>query len=378
MQRQDDRYEIGEEIARGAFGVVRSALDRETGRRVALKTPRRPDLSPGERERFLREARLAARLQHPGIVPVLDAGEIDGLPYFAMPLLDARPLRGPLPPDRAAAVVRDLAAALAWAHARGVVHRDLKPENVLVHEGRPLLADFGAARAADGLRVTGAGELVGTPAYMAPELLLGGARDAGPAADAWSLGVLAFELVAGRLPFEGRDFREFSARVLSGPAPPLPGAPRLAPWVARCLQRDPALRPSAAEIAAGLAAPARPRLLPAFGVAAALLAGLALPRTEPAPPGMVRLAGAWIDAVPVPPRPSGWSFLDAAAACLRRGARVPDAGEWEAAARAGLAGSLPEWTSTPGAGDARRILGGGPAREYPGSRRAAAGFRCAR
>jgi hypothetical protein len=443
------RYEILAELARGACGVIYRARDRELGREVALKTPRRGEDSLVARERFLREARLAARLEHPGIIPVLDAGVHEDRPYYVMPLLDGGPLRGPVPPAEACRLVRLVAEALAFAHERGVIHRDLKPANVLLLEGRPVLTDFGVARGESDVRVTEAGELVGTPAYMAPEVMEGRAREAGPAADLWSLGVIFYELLAGRLPFEGDSFLELSARALNGTAPGLRGFdPDLAGLVARCLARDPAERPGARELAARLSRwgrPARPRR--SVPPALALLSAAALaawPATrEPLPAGdMVRLPAGryalgdprlgrrsvdldafWIDREEAPRRASGWSFLEAAAWCLKRDKRLPTEEEWEAAAGATLfpwgtepvpaacagvaggnardvspagcrdmAGGLAEWTATPGAaGNDARVVRGGSREETPrqcstwerrelpaGSRRSFLGFRCAR
>jgi serine/threonine protein kinase len=253
------RYRVLGEFARGACGVVYRALDRDLDREVALKTPR-----PGERSRetllrFDREARLAARLTHPNLVPVLDAGTRRGRPFYVMPLLEGGTLRPPRPPGEVCRIGRGLASALAYLHARGVVHRDLKPANVMMCDGVPLLFDLGTARAPREPRLTRVGELLGTLEYLPPEGLQGRSLDAGPAADVWSLGILLVELLEGTPPFEGRSLLERGARALGDPRPPLPGVDRsVAAWIARCLDPDPSGRPNAGDLAEALRFPRAP------------------------------------------------------------------------------------------------------------------------
>jgi serine/threonine protein kinase len=205
-----DRYTIERELGRGGMATVYLAHDRRYDRPVALKLLR-PELAAilGA-DRFLREIRLTAQLQHPHILPLLDSGEADGLLYYVMPCVTGESLRqrltraGPLPPAEALAIVRAVAAALDYAHAAGVIHRDIKPENILLHEGEPMLADFGIAlarSAADSDRITGTGISIGTPAYMSPEQATAEALDR--RSDVYSLGCVLYEMLAGAPPFTG-------------------------------------------------------------------------------------------------------------------------------------------------------------------------------
>jgi eukaryotic-like serine/threonine-protein kinase len=233
------RYEIERPLGHGAMAVVDLARDEELGRNVALKRlaenlARDPDL----RERFLREGRLAARLGHPNIVRVYDVGEADGRPYIAMEHVDGETLadllarRGKL----SAAETEDLGAqaarALVAAHAAGLVHRDVKPQNLLLRrDGVLKLGDFGIAVGLEGTRLTMAGTVLGTAAYLAPEQARG--EHVTAAADVYALGLVLVEMLTGR--------PDRSARL--GRVPP-----HLAQIVRRCLATDPAARPSAAEL----------------------------------------------------------------------------------------------------------------------------------
>src|SRR5262245_14028734 len=165
MSEDFGRYEALQELARGASGIVYKARDRELDRVVALKVLRHLESGPAARERFVREARIAASLDHPNIVKILETGEHEGRLFFTMPLLEGAPLRGPMSPAEACRILERVARAAAHAHGRGVVHRDLKPANIVVCDGEPILTDFGVARAAAELCVTETGELLGTPAY---------------------------------------------------------------------------------------------------------------------------------------------------------------------------------------------------------------------
>jgi predicted Ser/Thr protein kinase len=222
------RYRLLGELGRGAMGTVYLAQDTQLDRRVALKVPRFTAADgPEIRQRFLSEARAAATIEHPNVCPVYDVGEIDGTPFLTMAYLQGEPLsrllEGPaLPQRRAASLVRQLTAALQAAHERGVIHRDLKPSNVLLTpRGRAVLLDFGLARRLrqDGARLTQSGQPLGTPAYMAPEQVAGAVGLIGPGCDVYALGVLLYQLLTGRLPFEG-SVAEILAQIMTQPPPP--------------------------------------------------------------------------------------------------------------------------------------------------------------
>ncbi len=227
-QNRVGRYVLLGQLGAGGMGVVYRAWDPSLARVVALKMLRgEPDRVL--RERFLREGRAAARLRHPGIVAVHDVGEEAGLPYLAMDLLPGGSLEGALaalaPEDLRGrvALVREVAEAVGHAHAQGIVHRDLKPENVLLEAGgRPVVTDFGLAKelSRDDAPLTQTGAVLGTPRYMSPEQA-GGLGTAGAAGDVFSLGVMLYEAIAGRPPFEGTSIPEILAKVIdANPQPP--------------------------------------------------------------------------------------------------------------------------------------------------------------
>src|SRR5918911_991983 len=250
----DGRYAVEARIARGGMATVYLALDRRLEREVALKVMH-PHLAddPQFTARFIREARAAARLPHPGVVAVFDQGEDRGLLYLAMEHLVGRTLRevlgelGVLTPGEALDVVEPALEALAAAHTAGIVHRDVKPENViLTDDGRVKVADFGLARAASALTST-SGVLMGTAAYMAPELIADGVADT--RSDVYAVGVLLFEMVTGRQPFSGAAPPRGAYRHgREGVPPPSSVVPRLPGpldvLVTTATARDPDRRPA--------------------------------------------------------------------------------------------------------------------------------------
>ena len=254
---------IVRELAGGGMARVFVARDRQLDRDIVVKVLQAEDGINAER--FMREMKLAASLQHPNIVPVLRAGATrSGLPWFTMPFIPGESLRArlatPPPLDEAVGILRDVAAALAYAHQAGIVHRDIKPENILLSEGMAMVADFGIARAIvdasasapdEGLtmegRLTKAGTLIGTPAYMAPEQAAG--ESVGTPADVYAWGVVAYEAITGAHPFAGRTSAQqlIVAHMTEKPnhiqhaAGALPG--HIAELVMQCLAKDPDRRP---------------------------------------------------------------------------------------------------------------------------------------
>ena len=206
-----DRYTVEREVGRGGMATVYLAHDLKHDRQVALKVLH-PELAASlGPERFLREIKVAARLNHPHIVPLHDSGQAGDLLYYVMPYVDGESLRQRLirekrlPLDEALEIARDVAAALDYAHRQGVVHRDIKPENVMMHEGEALVTDFGIAKAvtaAANENLTQTGSAVGTPAYMSPEQAAGESELDGRS-DVYSLGCMVYEMLSGSAPFTG-------------------------------------------------------------------------------------------------------------------------------------------------------------------------------
>jgi eukaryotic-like serine/threonine-protein kinase len=254
------RYRLAEQIGRGAMGTVWRARDELLDRDVAIKEVRLPlSVSEAEREnsyqRTLREARTAARLSHPGVAAVYDVVEELGRPWIVMELINGRSLDqiiaadGPLSPQGAAKVGSKVLAALAAAHQAGVLHRDVKPSNVLLtSDGRAVLTDFGIATAEGDPSLTQTGMVMGSPGFLAPERIRGGA--ATPASDLWSLGATLYAAVEGKGPYDrgGGAMTTLAAAVTEEPLPPVAGGP-LSPLLHALLNRDPAQRPSAAAAA---------------------------------------------------------------------------------------------------------------------------------
>jgi serine/threonine protein kinase len=267
------KYRLEARIGTGGFAIVFRGTHTELGRPVAVKIfrPQAGNDSAASLERFRHEGLTSSRVRHPNIVDVIDAGMAeDGIPYIAMELLDGRTLDAELdggrrlPLARIAAIAHPICLGLAAAHAAGVVHRDIKPENIFLHGERGFevvkLLDFGIAKVADTDRLaraqlTSTGDLVGSPHYMAPERLLG--EDCDASADVYSVGVILFKALAGRLPFEG-TLGEVVRRAVSGPPDDIrtlvPGLPAdTADGIMRALAHEPGKRPTAAELAAALA-----------------------------------------------------------------------------------------------------------------------------
>lgn len=245
-------YEVVGIVGSGGMGVVYKALQKGLDRLVALKVLR-PSVAdrPEAVRRLLAEARAAARLQHPHIVPIHEVSDADGRPFFSMDFIEGRPLsdrlrEGPRPFRETAESLRKVALAVHHAHGQGVIHRDLKPGNILIdRNGEPRVTDFGIAKDvhADS-RITDTGMTVGTPCYMAPEQARGDDRRIGPATDVHALGAVLYECLAGRPPFAGRTAAETVQQVLADePIPPrrlAPAAPRALEAVAlRALRKDP-------------------------------------------------------------------------------------------------------------------------------------------
>ena len=387
-------YRILAPLGRGGMAAVYEAHEPSLDRRVALKVlPAEFLHDPAFADRFRQEARVAARLEHPHIVPIHAYGIEGGRPWMAMRLvtggsLAERVRRSPLSPAETAAVLRDVAAALDYAHARGVVHRDVKPANVLLDEaGRAYLADFGIARMLEGSSVaTATGLIQGTPSYMAPEQAMGAKVDR--LADVYALGVVAFECLTGRVPYTGTTPVAILMKHVQEPVPE-PTAAEVAPVLTavlrRCLAKTPADRwPTAGAFSAALeaaAAGAPPWVdldsLPTLEVPSSPEPGTPRAGTSALPPavasgspggpstrrnllwaafggalGFVALAlvGAWILpgllGLPPPTRPSPIGHRDATAGARRNGidSRPP-----------GLAARTPEPLPSPTPSRPRRI-----------------------
>ena len=270
-----NRYAIVREIGRGGMATVWLADDRKHARQVAIKTLH-PELAGAiGTDRFLREIRLTAQLQHPGIVPILDSGAFplpDGtaIPWYAMPLLEGESLRArltretQLPIDESMRITQAVGQALEAAHRRDIVHRDIKPENVFLAGEQVYVVDFGIARAlaADAERLTSTGLAIGTPAYMSPEQAVGGTVDA--RSDQYSLATVLYEKLAGEPPFSGPNAQATLARRLAEPPRPLSTVRSTVPaaierTIMRALERTPADRfPTIGAFLTALRAPAEP------------------------------------------------------------------------------------------------------------------------
>lgn len=293
------RYRIREQIGRGGMGTVYVAHDPELDRVIALKIPKL--VGPEAEERFLREARAAAAVSHPNLCPVYDAGRADGIAYLAMAYVPGSTLsellskEGRLQPARATTIAAGVARGMAEAHRHGIIHRDLKPGNILFdRHGEPVVTDFGLARrdsvqeltnnpdtvTINDPRLTQAGALMGTPAYMSPEQARSEQDKIGPASDVYSLGAILFEMLTGRQPFRGDSVADTLRKIENDPVPAMPKVSAgLATICRRALAKEQSQRiPSMAAFAESLAAIARRRQTKkwtAVAVAACLLIAIA-------------------------------------------------------------------------------------------------------
>ena len=255
------RYSLERELGRGGMGVVYLAREVRLDRLVAIKLlPPTETRDAGLRERFLREARTAAKLSHPHIIPIFAVDEVGTFVFFAMAHVQGETLgervrrRGPLTSGEAGRILREIAWALAYAHSQGVVHRDVKPDNIMLEEatGRALIADFGIAAEVRRAAGSAGGEVVGTPEFMSPEQALGEQIDG--RSDLYALGAVGYFALSGKLLFEGNKATEVLAKQVTEPAPPLTSVAavprRLAQAIDRCLAKNPGDRPQTGELLA--------------------------------------------------------------------------------------------------------------------------------
>ncbi|MGW7073315.1 serine/threonine-protein kinase [Streptomyces sp. NPDC054855] len=264
----DGRFELIERLGSGGMGTVWRARDTVLHREVAVKEvrPALHELTDEQsrvlRERVLREARALARLNHPHVVTIHHIVDTGPHPWLVMELLPGRTLQdlleqGPLPPQEAARIGRQLLSALRVAHAAGILHRDVKPANILLREETPgtgvsvVLTDFGIASLQGSTQLTATGDLIGSPEYIAPERIRG--TDRGPAGDLWSLGVVLYVAAEGVSPLRRATTLATLAAVLDAPVPPPVRSGTLTPVLTALLVRDPALRPDAEHLDAMLA-----------------------------------------------------------------------------------------------------------------------------
>ena len=224
-----DRYRLERELGQGGMATVYLAHDLKHDRKVAIKVLR-PELAAiiGA-ERFLREIKTIATLQHPHILGLIDSGEVQGTAYYVMPFVEGESLRDrltrekQLPITEAVRIATEVAAALDYAHRHGVIHRDIKPENILLHDGAALVADFGIALAASNAgstRMTETGMSLGTPHYMSPEQAMG-EREITARSDVYALGCVLYEMLSGDPPFTGSTAQAIVARVMTEEPRPL-------------------------------------------------------------------------------------------------------------------------------------------------------------
>ena len=258
-------YAIQTELQGGGMSRVWIADDVSLNRKVVIKVLNPALAATVSIQRFQREIMVVAKLNHPNIVPILSAGEVDGLPYFIMPYIEGESLRGrivrgPLSLRETVAILKDVSRALAYSHSQGIVHRDMKPDNVLLAGTAAVVTDFGVAKAVSAARdrgvaygqtITGVGISLGTPQYMAPEQAAAD-PNADHRVDIYALGIVAYEMLVGSPPFHGRTPQALLAAQLTELPPPLSSRRYDVPvalneMVMQCLEKDPADRPKSAQ-----------------------------------------------------------------------------------------------------------------------------------
>ncbi len=361
------KYEVKRLVGSGGFADVYEVGDKDLERRLAVKVLR-PDVAwtAGMVERFQRETRAAAKLEHANILPIHFVGEGEGLVYYAMPFVDGMSLgellkrSGALPPERALAIIIPILDALEHAHKAGLLHRDIKPDNIMldVARGRPLLVDFGIARrlgSEAGAGLTQTGLVIGTPHYMSPEQALGD-PNLGPQSDLYSLGCVLFQMVTGTPPFDGESSQQVVGKHIADPPPAAsdvnPGVPReLSDVILRCLEKQPADRfQSAGEVIAALESDKQPSTMRSRASAAQKATELLVSGARTAPRTAGRPGGRTAK-----PRRVGWVILTIALPVLALGAgafflRQPTLA---------FENRLTDMVAVQVAGEERRILPGG-------------------
>jgi len=361
------KYEVKRLVGSGGFADVYEVWDKDLERRLAVKVLR-PDVAwtAGMVERFQRETRAAAKLEHANILPIHFVGEGEGLVYYAMPFVDGMSLgellkrSGALPPERALAIIIPILDALDHAHKAGLLHRDIKPDNIMldVARGRPLLVDFGIARrlgSEAGAGLTQTGLVIGTPHYMSPEQALGD-PNLGPQSDLYSLGCVLFQMVTGAPPFDGESSQQVVGKHIADPPPAAsdvnPAVPReLSDVILRCLEKQPADRfQSAGEVIAALESDKQPSTMRSRASAAQKATELLVSGARTAPRTTGRPGGR-----AAKPRRVGWVILTIALPVLALGAgafflRQPTLA---------FENRLTDMVAVQVAGEERRILPGG-------------------